>query len=329
MGQFKPMVKMMTTEPTVELKLAKGGAVTMKKGGSATKKMADGGGALSALAGTPALLGRPAVNASVRAPGRPSMGMRRKAMMARPAAPMPPRMKKGGEMESAGEHKSEMKALSGLKKELKSHEGKPASKGHKGLKTGGVINGQGGYKAGGIINTESQGGEYRDTKMHTTKPDSSPAKTGGVKNGNGGGYATGGVAKGNAGGYKKGGASKKAYATGGTVNKSGSPVAMPQGQKPASRPVAISRLAGTFQTGGHATKGKSGEVLEDQSKGAYERSRKVSQELEDALNPLSMAKELFGKAKNYFMPKGSESVTKTKESVTVAPVGKKRGGIAC
>ena len=35
MGQFKPMVKMMTTEPTVELKL--------KKGGSAHKKMKHGG----------------------------------------------------------------------------------------------------------------------------------------------------------------------------------------------------------------------------------------------------------------------------------------------
>jgi hypothetical protein len=51
-------------------------------------------------------------------------------------------------------------------------------------------------------------------------------------------------------------------------------------------------------------------------------------ELEDALNPLSMVKELAGKAKDYFMPKG-ESVTKTKESVTVAPLSKKRGGGAC
>jgi hypothetical protein len=39
MGQFKPMVKMMTTEPTVELKL--------KKGGSAHKKMKHGGDAES------------------------------------------------------------------------------------------------------------------------------------------------------------------------------------------------------------------------------------------------------------------------------------------
>ena len=37
MGQFKPMVKMMTTEPSVELKLKSGGAVAMKKGGAAKK----------------------------------------------------------------------------------------------------------------------------------------------------------------------------------------------------------------------------------------------------------------------------------------------------
>jgi hypothetical protein len=46
MGQFKPMVKMMTTEPTVELKLKKGGHVNMKSGGKAEeghKKMAMGG----------------------------------------------------------------------------------------------------------------------------------------------------------------------------------------------------------------------------------------------------------------------------------------------
>ena len=54
MGQFKPMVKMETTEPTVELKLKKGGHVNMKKGGKAEaghKKMAGGGGAMAALAG--------------------------------------------------------------------------------------------------------------------------------------------------------------------------------------------------------------------------------------------------------------------------------------
>jgi hypothetical protein len=59
-------------------------------------------------------------------------------------------------------------------------------------------------------------------------------KTGGVKNGNGGGF-------------KKGGSTKKAYATGGTVD-SGKPVAMPK--KPMSRPVANSMQSGTFAKGG-------------------------------------------------------------------------------
>ena len=109
MGQFKPMVKMMTTEPSVELKLKKGGTVksmTKMKSedkGSGHKKMADGGGAMSAIMGTPALVGRPAVNAPVRTPGKPPMAARRKAMAAKPA------MKEGGE--SKAEHKAEMKAI--------------------------------------------------------------------------------------------------------------------------------------------------------------------------------------------------------------------------
>jgi hypothetical protein len=382
MGQFKPMVKMETTEPSVELKLAKGGAVKMKKGGSTTKakKMADGGGAMGALAGTPALIGRPAVNAPVRAPMKPSMASRRKAMMAKkpmpattpsgPSMPMPT-MKKGGKAEggeSKKTHMAEMSKMKGLEKELKSHESKPASKGHKGLKTGGVVNGQGGYKKGGgvsgdgIINTENQGGKYRDTLMHTAEyTGKSSGVTGGVKNGNGGGYKTGGVALGNGGGYKMGGkTSKKAYATGGTVN-TGKPVAMPQGNKPVPAPVAISRLSGTYKSGGRATPAESRLLKNnaaenktamreaktqsnlkygspkrmnaggttDLSKGAYDKTGKYNRELEDAMNPLSMMKELAGKAKDYFMPRGSESVTKTKESVTVSPATKKRGGGAC
>ena len=55
-------------------------------------------------------------------------------------------------------------------------------------------------------------------------------------------------------------------------------------------------------------------------------SDKASRELEEAMNPLSMAKELYGKAKNYFSPSAG-SVTKTEKSVTVSP-GKKRGGSA-
>jgi hypothetical protein len=386
MGQFKPMVKMMTTEPTVELKLKKGGHVNMKKGGKAEaghKKMAMGGGALDMMSGTPALVGRPAVNAPVRAPGKPSMASRRKAMMPKkPAAPMAmPPMKEGGESKKT--HMAEMSKMKGLEKELKSHESKPASKGHKGLKTGGVALGNaGGYKKGGdvkmakggvagngIINTEKQGGKYRDTLMHTAEyTGKSSGKTGDVKMGNGGGYKTGGVALGNAGGYKAGGkTSKKAYAAGGTVN-SGRPVAMPQGAKKPSTPVSINQLSGTFKKGGKVTpaegrlmknfaaenktamkqaKAQSNEVYskyQKMQKGGsptpdesfFDKNKvdpksasdKASRELEEAMNPLSMVKELAGKAKNYFMPK-ADSVTKTKESVTVTPAGKKRGGRAC
>jgi len=117
------------------------------------------------------------------------------------------------------------------------------------MATGGVTDGQGGYAKGGIINTKDQGGVYRNTKVDTARPDKSPAKTGDVKLGNAGGFKTGGVTKGQ-GGYKSGGkSSKKAYATGGTVN-SGKPVAMPQGNKKPSSPVSIDRLAGTFKKGG-------------------------------------------------------------------------------
>lgn len=393
MGQFKPMVKMMTTEPTVELKLKKGGHVNMKKGGKAEgghKKMADGGGALGALAGTPALIGRPAVNAPVRAPGKPSMASRRKAMMAKPAMPMPP-MKKGGkaEGESMKEHMAEMSKMKGLEKELKSHESKPASKAHKGLKTGGVALGNaGGYKKGGdvkkyakggvagngIINTEGQGGKYRDTAMHTAEyTGKSSGKTGDVKNGNGGGYKTGGVALGNAGGYKKGGSPKKAYAAGGTVD-TGRPVAMPQGRKKPSTPVSISELSGTFKKGGKVTpaegrlmknyaaenktamkqaKAQSNEVYSkygkmkmagggatsdkemDMSKGAYDahyaREKAENEAMREAI--LGAPKRLMEGVKGFFSPKADtpkpESVTKTKESVTVTPAGKKRGGRAC
>ena len=247
MGQFKPMVKMMTTEPTVELKLKKGGSAhkKMKHGGDAghkpMQKMMDGG-IMSALSGaTPVIAGRTAAPVA-RVPARPSIASRRRAMMAK--APMGRRvMKEGGDVE----------------KKLKAHESKPASKAHAGLKKGGAC-----YKDGGIINTENQGGEYRNTKMHSAeKTDKSPAKTGSVKLGNAGGYKTGGVIKGNAGGYKtggvalgnaggfkKGGSSKKAYANGGSVNDEGKAVSMPQGNKKPSTPVSISKLSGTFKKGG-------------------------------------------------------------------------------
>jgi hypothetical protein len=190
MGQFKPMVKMYTTEPSIELKLKKGGHVAMPKmkakdHGSGHKKMADGG-----MPGVLARAGLPPGPVGGPSPAKPSMAARRKAMMGR-------KMAEGGE--SAAEHKAEMKKMEGTAKELKKHESMPASKAHKGLKTGGVAMGQGGYKDGGSVipvSASKRGAEgYAETKMHTTKPDRSPANTGGVKMGNAGGYKKGGKVK--------------------------------------------------------------------------------------------------------------------------------------
>lgn len=338
MGQFKPMVKMTTTEPSVELKLKKGGAVE--------KKMQMGG-ALDAMpAAGPAMRGVPARGGMMpaAAPGKPSMAARRRAMKAGPtgAAPAAPVGMAGRMMAEGGEtkamHSAEMKKFSKLEGELKSHEGKPASKAHKGLKTGGVVDGQGGYKAGGIIKTENQGGEYRNTKMATAKVDHSPAKTGDVKMGNAGGYATGGLAKANAGGYKKGGAAKKAYATGGLVD-TGRPVAMPQGAKKPSKPVSINQLSGTFKKGGAVMMNKGGDVppkgVEDTiqtarnerdykawEKSEAESAKKASEGMGSLLSAIPRKlKEVFSPSKAASAP---GSVTKTEKSVTVTP--KKRGG---
>jgi len=262
---------METTEPSVILKLAKGGHVNMKKGGKAEaghKKMAMGGGAMDMMSGTPALVGRPAVNAPVRSPMKPSMASRRKAMMAKkPAMAMPP-MKEGGESKKT--HMAEMSKMKGLEKELKSHESKPASKGHKGLKTGGVALGNaGGFKKGGMATggvKMGNAGGFKDGGMSMVEkdgkmvPDFAADGKGKMKHGGktmmGGGmsgYKTGGVALGNAGGFKAGGkTSKKAFAAGGTVN-SGKPVAMAQGAKKPSSPVSTNRQAGTFKKGGKVT----------------------------------------------------------------------------
>jgi len=245
MGQFKPMVKMMTTEPSVILKLKKGGKVASKMdGGYMPMQSTMPAQAMPARGGL----------APAASPMAPSMAARRRAMMAKPAM-NPTMMKKGGKAdmhEDAAQDRAMIKkAMAGKK-----------------FATGGVVNGQGGFANGGII--KSTKGE---TKMVTAKPDHSPAKTGGVKEGNGGGYAdggtikggdwenrpantakagktggtTGGVRKGNAGGFKMGGSTKKAYATGGTVD-TGKPVAMPK--KPVSKPIANSLQSGTFAKGG-------------------------------------------------------------------------------
>jgi len=384
MGQFKPMVKMETTEPSVELKLKKGGKVAKK---------ADGGmmGSPMSAAGPmpPAMPARGGMPMMGRSPMKPSLAMRRRAMKGMPAgagpagpiggaasmqpsmpAPMaPPPMKKGGKADMPQD-----KAM--IKKAFKQHD-MQEHKGDKGtslklkhggkMATGGVVNGQGGFATGGVV--KGQGGYA----------------TGGVTKSNGGGFKKGGKIKGMMGGgmmgegmmdagmmgdamYKKGGSTKKAYAAGGTVN-SGRPVAMPQGRKPASKPVRINELAGTYKAGGKVTpaQGRLQKMSASENAPAFRAAKADSNEkygpasrmkraeggdvdlskglYDKAFGPdeddMAMAKSIrgfpgkvMGKVKN--MAKGlfstapkADSVTKTKESVTVSPAGKKRGGMAC
>ena len=416
MGQFKPMVKMMTTEPTVELKLKKGGMV----------KKADGG--MMGMAPPPSMPPSmpPAMPArggpmGASAPLAPSLAARRRAMRMMGSGPAAPvgmaasRMKEGGESkaESSKEMKqdtSQDKAM--IKKAFKQHD-MQEHKGGKGtdlkLKKGGK------YATGGAIPSEESSGSYDTTKVYQAKADNSSASTGGVKNGNGGGFkrggnvkkmATGGVVKGqagyatggvipsqsssgtytesrvdtsrpdnspantggvrlgNAGGFKRGGSAKKHFATGGSVSNAGSAVAMPQGRKPVPSPVMVTQLAGTYKRGGAVAPGnrqlqaaskaenasamgkakadsnlkygpankmklkEGGDV--DLSKGAYDATLNeppmgmgFAKKVHGFMDSLFGGKKEAGAGRGFVNPK---SVTKSKESVTVAPM--KRGGSA-
>jgi hypothetical protein len=327
MGQFKPMVKMETTEPSVILKLKKGGKVAHKMGG----------GYMPMATPQPMPAGMPARGGALpaAAPMKPSMAARRRAMMAAKAGMNPTMMKKGGKADGKHEDAAEDRAM--IKKAMAG----------KKFATGGVVNGQAGYAKGGII--KSTKGE---TKMVTAKTDHSPAKTGGVKLGNGGGYAmggkvddcwedkpantakpgktggtTGGVRKGNAGGFMEGGSAKKAYAMGGNVD-SGKAQAMPK--KAVSRPVANNMQSGTFKKGGKVGKYAEGDGV-DASKGAYDKSIGPGPEEMDMAKAIrSVPRKLFEGAKSMMgmgktEPKAG-SITKTEKSVTVSP---KKGGGGC
>jgi len=432
MAEFKPMVKMMTTEPSVELKLKKGGKVAKK---------ADGG-MMGGIPPTAPPMGIPSGPMPARGgmppaatPMAPSLAARRRAMRTMGAGPSAPvglaasrmGMKKGGKAEGGkAETAKEMKMDKAqdkamIQKAFKQHD-MQEHKGGKGtklaLKKGGKMKK---FAAGGSIQSETSSGDYATTKMYQAKPDNSPATTGGVKNGNGGGYKrggamkkmatggvvkgqagyatggripsestsgsaattivdtgkydnapanTGGVSNGNAGGFKRGGATKKHFATGGSVNSTGSAVAMPQGRKPIPSPVMVTQLAGAYKNGGKVAPGN--KQLQGFSKmenaTAMRKSKmdsnlkygpanqmklaeggspndkytlkdpkavtdKTSRELEEALNPLGMVRDLYNKARGAFGGQGSTSdkegsITKTRDSVTVTPA-KKRGGRVC
>jgi len=184
----------------------------------------------------------------------------------------------------------------------------------------------GGFKHGGKIHHKAHGGKTpgigraieHDGDWENRPADGTPK---GKVNG-----TTGGVRESNAGGYKHGGhAAKKHYATGGNVVDDGKAVKMPRHF--VSRPVANSLQSGTFKKGGNVKKFETGGSPNDKYivKNPEKVADKANRDIEEAMNPLSMAKELYGKAKNFFSPSAG-SVTKTEKSVTVAP--RKRGGSA-
>jgi hypothetical protein len=186
--------------------------------------------------------------------------------------------------------------------------------------TGGVkMSNAGGFKKGGkvpgLTGATIEGGDWENRPADTSKP--------GKVNG-----TTGGVKEANAGGFKKGGSAKKAYATGGNVVSDGKAEKMPRHF--VSRPVANSLQSGTFKKGGKVGKYAEGDSVEDMSKGAYDRWKAGEKQENEAMREsiLGAPKRAYEAVKGMFSsPKPpANSVTKTKESVTVSPAGKKRGG---
>jgi hypothetical protein len=223
MGQFKPMVKMMTTEPKVELKLKKGGHVAKKAYGGVMPVPVSTMGKLAARGGM----------MDGAAPMKPSMMARRKAMaapllmskkggkagdMAQDKAMIKKafmqhdmqehkggkgthlKLKHGGKVHhlsgcaegSLEHHKFMAKHHAKMHKEGGSHHHKKMAEKHKAMCMGGK------YAEGGAIDKfetkttiEGNAGKYAKTKMDTAKKDSAHG-TGVVKMGKPAGYKTGG-----------------------------------------------------------------------------------------------------------------------------------------
>ena len=206
MSSFKPMVKMYTDEPSVSLKLKKGGKVKAKHhkeheehGHKNMQHHAMGGmhHAFESEAG--------------KSPKKPSMSERRKAMnpnlyakggkvahkgmggamMKNPLAMAKPAMaaKKaamGNKMAGMGKqmmyakggsaHKAEMAEMHKIEKELKHHEGMKASKAHHGLKHGGKVHHISGHPVDSLehhkhmakhhAKMHKEGGSAHHKKMH-------------------------------------------------------------------------------------------------------------------------------------------------------------------
>jgi len=285
MGQFKPMVKMETTEPSVILKLKKGGHVSSNKDENGHTNMKG--------AGFKAKYSEEACEGD--SPKKPPMADRRKAMsgallnskkggkvekkamgsmMGAPAMPAP-----AMDPRKAAMMKAMMARKAGMGAAPAAPMAAPAAPGMPAMKKGGkakhddaaqdramIKKAMAGKKfaSGGKISAvmdkttvKGNEGAYAKTKMSTAKKDHGYEK-----------YAAGGTVEGNAGAYAKtkmatakkspgynmyaeGGAAKKQYATGGSVN-TGKPVAMPK--RPVSKPVSNTAQSGTFKKGGKVSK---------------------------------------------------------------------------
>lgn len=306
MGQFKPMVKMETTEPSVILKLKKGGHVSSNKDENGHTNMKG--------AGFKAKYSEEACEGD--SPKKPSMMDRRKAMsgallnskkggkaekkamggmMGAPAMPAP-----AMDPRKAAMMKAMMARRAGMGAAPAAPMAAPAApmmkKGGKAMKHDDAAQDRAMIKkamagkkfaAGGKIDAvmdkttvKGNEGAYTKTKMSTAKKDSGYEK-----------YAAGGTVEGNAGAFAKtkmstaktssgynmyaeGGAAKKHYATGGSVS-TGSAVAMPK--HPVSKPVSNTAQSGTFKKGGKVRKFQVGggtgdtDMGTDMTGGGYDR----------------------------------------------------------
>ena len=224
-----------------------------------------------------------------------------------------------------------------------------------GFKRGGKAHHKHHYAKGGMVDLEGtiegNEGRFANNNVDTTPRGKTHTKTGEVKEANAGGFKRGGHAakKGLAkGGFasiaplgeyaqdaqaemnamRKGGSSKKHYATGGSVNRQGAAKEMPQARKPASKPTHINELSGVFKKGGRVKKfsGEDGSAVTSDPIINRENARRQAE-----LNTTKYENEhpfgtMYKNIKDLVMGPSStppNSVTKTKESVTVA---KRRGG---
>lgn len=150
----------MTTEPSIELKLKKGGHVQRKAmGGMPTGA---GMGNRMPMAAMPSERGIPA---AARRGVAPKMTVPRGGMLG------PMMRKDGGKIEK--EIRNESEEIGRVKAKLQKHEMKAASKAHKGLKTGGVIEK---YATGGVIQKCATGGVIQKSKKGGLQDDGKAVK---------------------------------------------------------------------------------------------------------------------------------------------------------